>query len=324
MSSDSQCLLVELGLLCPEGKTTDLADAAVEVPVGEARPPGISQYSTATESEVDGSSWPRADDMTRHVDATVAKAVGEARPPGIAEHSVATASVPRERVQQRTAEQVEDAPQFPEAVMLVPLQQVQQRIAEKTCVGGAGPFWPRASGMNSVAATAAVKSQSAGPRKNPNSQSSKSSVILSVEFSERIFDALKYLTLSMRVEGVVKLFQRPFLETDAFAHVIFLFEMEYRRLRLYENQKNSVVQEHTSLADFNGPDRGKGIPVVFITKDSSGCCAACRNTIACMSFFQRSGVHVVPGWIGDYGAKWRFPLAGWTVSPLVIGSSSLR
>ena len=36
--------------------TTDVADAAVEVPVGEARPLGISQYSTATESEVEGSS----------------------------------------------------------------------------------------------------------------------------------------------------------------------------------------------------------------------------------------------------------------------------
>ena len=39
----------------------------------------------------DGSSWPGADDTTRHVDTTVAKAVGEARPPGIAEHSITTA-----------------------------------------------------------------------------------------------------------------------------------------------------------------------------------------------------------------------------------------
>ena len=66
--------------------TTDVTDAAVEKTVGEARPLGISQCSTATESEVEGSSggagssWPGADDMTRHVDATVAKAVGEARP----------------------------------------------------------------------------------------------------------------------------------------------------------------------------------------------------------------------------------------------------
>ena len=35
--------------------TTDEAAAVVEVPVGEARPPGISQYSTATESEFEGS-----------------------------------------------------------------------------------------------------------------------------------------------------------------------------------------------------------------------------------------------------------------------------
>ena len=77
--------------------TTDVADAAIEVPVGEARTLGISQYSTATESEVEGSSgeaWssrPGADDVTRHVDATVAKAVDEVRLLGIAEHSVATA-----------------------------------------------------------------------------------------------------------------------------------------------------------------------------------------------------------------------------------------
>ena len=37
--------------------------------------------------------------------------------------------------------------------------------------------------------------------------------------------------LSMRVEGVVKLFWRPFVVTDAVAHVILLFEMEHRRLR---------------------------------------------------------------------------------------------
>ena len=60
--------------------TTDVADAAVEVPVGEARPPGISQYSTTTESDVEGSSgeagssWPGADDTTSaDVDATVAR-----------------------------------------------------------------------------------------------------------------------------------------------------------------------------------------------------------------------------------------------------------
>ena len=36
----------------------------------------------------------------------------------------------------------------------------------------------------------------------------------------------------MRVEGVVKLFYRPSMVTDALAHVIFLFETEHRRLRL--------------------------------------------------------------------------------------------
>ena len=101
---------MKLGLLARKGDTTDVADAAVEVQVGEARPPGISQFSAATESEVEGSSgeagssWPGSDDKTRHVDATVAEAVGEAWPPGIAEHSVATALVPRERVQRRAAE----------------------------------------------------------------------------------------------------------------------------------------------------------------------------------------------------------------------------
>ena len=43
--------------------------------------------------------------------------------------------VPRERVQQRTAEQIEDAPQSPEetieAVTLVPRERVQQRTAEQ-------------------------------------------------------------------------------------------------------------------------------------------------------------------------------------------------
>ena len=35
----------------------------------------------------------------------------------------------------------------------------------------------------------------------------------------------------MRVEGGVELVQRPFVVTDALARVIFLFEMEHRRLR---------------------------------------------------------------------------------------------
>ena len=81
-----------------ERDTTDAADTAFEVPVGEARPLGILQYSAATASEVGGSSgeagssWPGADDTTLPDDATVAKAVGGAWPPGIAEHGVTTAS----------------------------------------------------------------------------------------------------------------------------------------------------------------------------------------------------------------------------------------
>ena len=65
-----------------------------------------------------------------HVDATVAKVVGEAPHLGIAEHSV-----PRERVQQRTAEQDDYVPQFleeiVEGVTLVPRERVQQRTAEQ-------------------------------------------------------------------------------------------------------------------------------------------------------------------------------------------------
>ena len=94
----------EAGSSGPGGRdTTDAAATAVKVLVGKARPLGISQYSTAPESEVEGSpgeagsSWRGADDTTRPDDATVAEPVGEARPPGIAEHSV-----PGDRVQQRT------------------------------------------------------------------------------------------------------------------------------------------------------------------------------------------------------------------------------
>ena len=36
----------------------------------------------------------------------------------------------------------------------------------------------------------------------------------------------------MRVEGAVKLFQRPFEVTDASAHVMCLFQTEHGRLRL--------------------------------------------------------------------------------------------
>ena len=73
---------MKLGLLGPERERHDEdAATAVEVPIGEARPLGISQYSTATISEVEGSpseagsSWPGADDTTRPDSASVAKAV---------------------------------------------------------------------------------------------------------------------------------------------------------------------------------------------------------------------------------------------------------
>ena len=47
----------------------------------------------------------------------------------------------------------------------------------------------------------------------------------------------------MRVEGVVKWFYRPFEETDALPHVIFLFEMEHHRLRLQKTlQKQKLTQ----------------------------------------------------------------------------------
>ena len=46
----------------------------------------------------------------------------------------------------------------------------------------------------------------------------------------------------MRVEGVVKLFQRRFVVTDALAHVIFLFAVEHRCLRLSNQSKQK--QKH--------------------------------------------------------------------------------
>ena len=93
---------------------------------------------------------PRADGMTCHVGATVVIVVGEVWPFGIAKHSVTTTSVPRERVQQRTAEHVEDAPQAPEetveAVTLVPRERLKQLTDMAVSFGGAGPWWPRAMG----------------------------------------------------------------------------------------------------------------------------------------------------------------------------------
>ena len=52
---------------------------------GEVRPRGIAQYSTNTESDVEGSfgeagSWHRADDTTSAGVTTVAKSVGESWP----------------------------------------------------------------------------------------------------------------------------------------------------------------------------------------------------------------------------------------------------
>ena len=47
----------------------------------------------------------------------------------------------------------------------------------------------------------------------------------------------------MRVEVSLHCFSRLFVVTDALAHVIFLFEMEHRRLRLstYEEQKRATA-----------------------------------------------------------------------------------
>ena len=62
----------------------------------------------------------------------------------------------------------------------------------------------------------------------------------------------------MRVEGVVKLFERPFVVTDALAHVMFLFEMEHCRLRLlaHENVKNS--NPHFFLRRSSGLENASG------------------------------------------------------------------
>ena len=49
--------------------------------------------------------------------------------------------------------------------------------------------------------------------------------------------------VSMRVEGGVKLFQRPFVATDTLAHVIFRFEMEHRRLCLKTPIKNKTERK---------------------------------------------------------------------------------
>ena len=41
--------------------------------------------------------------------------------------------------------------------MLVPRERVQQRTAEKTGVGGSGPSWPRAKGRSSAVDTAVAR-----------------------------------------------------------------------------------------------------------------------------------------------------------------------
>ena len=90
---------------------TEDAAFAVEVPVGEARPLGISQYSTATESEVRVLLVKLAllgleqTNTTRLDDATVAKAVGEGRPLEIADLS-ASALSPGEAASARPGEKV--------------------------------------------------------------------------------------------------------------------------------------------------------------------------------------------------------------------------
>ena len=81
-----------------ERNTTDAAATAVEVPVGEARPLGIAQYSTATESEVEmssggaGSSWPGADDTTPVGAAPMDIAPGQIPAPGLGSSNQSTTS----------------------------------------------------------------------------------------------------------------------------------------------------------------------------------------------------------------------------------------
>ena len=69
--------------------------ATVAKTVGEARPLGVAQYSTTTESEVElsgeaGLSRSGADVTTSACVTTVAKTVGEPQPPGIAKNSTTT------------------------------------------------------------------------------------------------------------------------------------------------------------------------------------------------------------------------------------------
>ena len=136
-----QCLLLELGLLRPERDTADEAAAAVEVLVGEARPPAIAEHSvtnalvprervqqrtavpqspeeTAPELAVSSgkavSPW-STDGGTNSAAATAdAMLAGETRLPGIAKLSAAT------------------------------------KLELAKSPGGAGPSWSRAHGMYSV------------------------------------------------------------------------------------------------------------------------------------------------------------------------------
>ena len=112
-----------------------------------------------------GSSWPGVDDTTGHVDTTVAKAVGEARLRWIAEHSLTTALVPRERVQQRSAEKIGDREETVEVAKSCldtrPVGIAKQRAATESdvavSVGDAGLSWPREKWTPSASAAAAIK-----------------------------------------------------------------------------------------------------------------------------------------------------------------------
>ena len=57
------------------------------------------------------------------------------------------------------------------------------------------------------------------------------------------------VVLGMRVEGVARLCSyRPFVAPDALAHVIFLFEMEHRRLRLHtQSKQKQALRDDASL-----------------------------------------------------------------------------
>ena len=64
----------------------------------------------------------------------------------------------------------------------------------------------------------------------------------------------------MRVDGGVKILERPFVVIDALAHVTFRFEMEHRRLRLFQptRKQTSTVCLFLFLQK-NSEGRKKGV-----------------------------------------------------------------